>query len=67
MVYSSGEEIKAAGVKGYLYMKIFKCRCTAAPGFDTSYKNAATPGITVSAMDPHRKDGAIYGVMYVDK
>lgn len=55
-VYSSGDEegLAAGGVKGYLYQKIFKARCTAQPGMDTSYKTNATPGITVAAMDPHR-------------
>lgn len=66
-VYSSGEEIKAAGVKGYCYMHIYKCRCTAMPGFDTSYKSAVTNGITLSAMDPHRNDGAIYSISFVEK
>lgn len=37
-VYSSGDEegLSAGGVKGYLYQKIFKARCTAQPGMDTS-------------------------------
>ena len=66
-VYSSGEEIKAAGVKGYAMMHIYKCRCTAMPGFDTSYKSAVTNGITLSAMDPHRQDGAIYSISFIEK
>lgn len=66
-VYSSGEEVKAAGVKGYMLMHIYKCRCTAMPGFDTSYKSAVTNGITVSAMDPHRADGAIYSMSFMEK
>ena len=48
-------------------MHIYKCRCTAMPGFDTSYKSAVTNGITVSAMDPHRPDGAIYSMSFVEK
>ena len=66
-VYSSGEEVKAAGVKGYMLMHIYKCRCTAMPGFDTSYKSAVTNGITLSAMDPHRSDGAIYSMSFLEK
>lgn len=66
-VYSSGEEIKAAGIKGYMLMHIYKCRCTAMPGFDTSYKSAVTNGITLSAMDPHRHDGAIYSMSFLEK
>ena len=31
-VYASGEETKAAGVKGYVLMHIYKCRVTAFPG-----------------------------------
>lgn len=66
-VYSSGEEIKAAGVKGYVLMHIYKCRCTAMPGFDTSYKSAVTNGITLSAMDPHRAGGEIYSISFIEK
>ena len=66
-VYASGEETKAAGVKGYMIMHIYKCRCTAMPGFDTSYKSTATNGITLSAMDSHRQDGAIYSMSYLEK
>ena len=66
-VYASGEETKAAGVKGYMIMHIYKCRCTAMPGFDTSYKSTATNGITLSAMDSHRHDGAIYSMSYLEK
>lgn len=68
-VYSSGDEegLSAGGVKGYMFRKIFKCRCTAAPGFDTQYKSGMTPGITIAAMDPHRSDGGIWQDFYIEK
>ena len=37
-VYATGDEETnlGGGIKGYVYMKIYKCRVTAMPGFDTS-------------------------------
>lgn len=66
-VYASGDETgQAGGVKGYVMMHIFKGRCTAMPGFDASYKSNVTNGITISAMDPHRVDGAIYSISFLE-
>lgn len=31
-VYATGDESDAAGVKGYVLMKVYKCRVTAMPG-----------------------------------
>lgn len=66
-VYATGDESDAAGVKGYVLMKVYKCRVTAMPGFDTSYKSAATNAVTFSALDPKRPDEAIYNIAYVEK
>lgn len=66
-VYATGDESDAAGVKGYVLMKVYKCRVTAMPGFDTSYKSAATNSVTFSALDPKRADESIYNIAYIEK
>lgn len=66
-VYNSGEEVKTAGVKGYLYAKVFRVRCTSAPGFNANYKSAMTNPITLSALDPRRADGNAYAIAYMAK
>lgn len=66
-VYATGDEADAAGVKGYVIMKMYRCRATAMPGFDTSYKSAATNSVTFSALEPkNRADRAVYGIAYVE-
>lgn len=65
-VYANGQETKAAGVKGYVLEKIFKCRATQMPGFDTSYKSAATNSVTFATMDARRADGKTYSIAYVE-
>lgn len=64
-VYSSGEEGNAGGVKGHLIMHVGKCRITAMPGFDTSYKSAATNSVTFSVME-NRGDEAAYTIAYYE-
>lgn len=66
-VYANGTETKAAGVKGYVLLNIFKCRVTQMPGFDTTYKSAATNSVTFSTMDAKRSDGNAYSIAYVEK
>jgi hypothetical protein len=65
-VYSSGEEGNAGGVKGHLLMHIGKCRITAMPGFDTSYKSAATNSVTFSVME-NRGEEAAYSIAYYEE
>ena len=65
-VYSSGEEGNAGGVKGHLLMHVGKCRITAMPGFDTSYKSAATNSVTFSVME-NRGDEAAYSIAYYEE
>lgn len=65
-VYGSSDVCTDSAIRGYVLMKIFKARVTAAPGFDTSYKSAATNQITLSAMDPKDHDGAVYSIAYID-
>lgn len=65
-VYANGQETKTAGVKGYVLEKIFKCRVTQMPGFDTNYKSAATNSVTFATMDARRADGKVYSIAYVE-
>lgn len=64
-VYSSGEEGVSSGIKGYLLMQVYKCRVTQAPGFDTSYKSAATNSVTFSAIESRAHDDA-YNIAYYE-
>lgn len=65
-VYGSSDVCTDSAIRGYVIMTIFKARVTAAPGFDTSYKSAATNQITLSAMDAKREDGMVYSIAYID-
>lgn len=46
-------------------MRVYKCRVTAQPGLDGSYKSASTFQFTLSAMDAKRPDDACYSIAYV--
>lgn len=35
-VYNSGEDCTDASIKGYVIMKVYRCRVSQMPGFDTS-------------------------------
>lgn len=64
-VYSSGEEGNAGGIKGYIIMDVYKCRITQMPGFDTSYKSAATNSVTFSTVD-HSAHEHAYSIAYYE-
>ena len=64
-VYASGEEGNAAGVKGHLIMQVYKCRITQMPGFDTSYKSAATNSVTFSTVEDRAHEHA-YSIAYYE-
>ena len=66
MVYADGTETDAAGVKGHVLVRIFRCRATAMPGFDSSYKSAMTNQVTFSALESDQADGAVYTIAYLD-
>lgn len=55
-VYSDGTDCADAAVKGWLHMHIPRCRVTALPGFDNSYKSASTNSVTFAAIDAKRAD-----------
>ena len=63
-VYSAGTDCTEASVKAYLHMDIFRCRATALPGFENSYKTAATNSITFAAIDPKRADNKMFDLIY---
>ena len=63
-VYSAGADCTESSIKGYLHMYIPRVRVTALPGFDNSYKSAATNGVTFSAIDAKRADGKMFDLNY---
>lgn len=73
-VYNGGENVSqatfnGASIKGYVLMRVYRCRITAVPGFDTSYKSAAQNSITLSTMDPKyatNANGNAYTLTYIE-
>lgn len=63
-VYSSGTDCTESAIKGYLHLYVPRVRVTALPGFDNSYKSAATNAVTFSAIDPKRADNKMYDLTY---
>lgn len=63
-VYGSGDDCTDSAVIGNVIVKVFKCRVTAQPGFDSSYKAANTFQFTLAAMDAKRADEATYSIAY---
>jgi hypothetical protein len=63
-VYSTGTDINQSAIKGYLHLTIPRVRVTALPGFDTSYKSAATNSITFAAVDPKDASEQMYTLTY---
>lgn len=64
-VYASSDDCTVqATIMGKVIMKVFRCRVTSAPGFDSSYKSANTFQFTLSVMDPKRNDEKAYSIGY---
>lgn len=63
-VYSAGTDCSESAVKAYLHIYVPLARVTALPGFDSSYKTAATQGLTFTALDPKRADKKMYDVIW---
>lgn len=63
-VYSSGTDVAESAIKGWLHMELPRVRVTALPGFDTSYKSAATNSLTFSAVDPKESSEQMYSLTY---
>ena len=66
-VYGSGDDCSDSSIIGNVIVKVYKCRVTAAPGFDASYKTANTFQFTLAAMDAKRADNATYSIAFVRK
>ena len=65
-VYTDGKDCSASSVKGYVIIRLYRVRVSAQPGFDNSYKTAATNAITMQALNPDRADGKICDFIWVD-
>lgn len=63
-VYSSGTDCTETAIKGWLHLYLPRCRVTALPGFDNSYKSASTNSVTFAAIDPKRADEKMYDLYY---
>lgn len=63
-VMSDGSNCKEAAVKGWLHLHIIRVRVTAMPGFNSSYKQGATNGVTFAAIDPKRGNKRLYELIY---
>ncbi len=63
-VYSSGTNADESALKGYLHLEIPRVRVTTLPGFDVSYKSAATQSVTFSAIDPKGAGDKMYALIY---
>lgn len=63
-VYSDGSDVAQSSVKGWLHMELPRVRVTAFPGFDSSYKTAATNSVTFSAVDPKEASEQMYSLIY---
>ena len=63
-VYADGTNCKDAAIKGILHMVIYRCRVSALPGMNTSWKTASTLSLTFAAIDPKRADKKIYDMIY---
>lgn len=64
-VYGNGDDCTDASIIGKVIVKVYKCRVTAQPGFDASYKTANTFQFTLAAMDAKRADDATYSIAYI--
>lgn len=64
-LYAGSQDGAESAIKGYIQIEIPLCRVTALPGFDTSYKSAATNSVTFSAMDAGRADELWYLLRYI--
>ena len=64
-VYGNGDDCTDSSIIGHVYVRVYKCRVTAQPGFDASYKTANTFQFTIAAMDAKREDQACYSIAYI--
>lgn len=63
-VYSGTKDKSDTAIKGYLHMLIYRVKLTEPPTINTSYKTAATPHVSMMALDPKRLDGKLCQFIY---
>ena len=63
-VYSSGTDCTDASVKGWLHIHVPRVRVTQLPNFNTSYKSAATNGVTFAAIDSKLATKKYFDITY---
>lgn len=63
-VMSAGDDCTAAAIKGYFHIHVYRVRVSARPSLDTSRGSAATPALTFTALDSHRRDQKWYDLIY---
>ena len=63
-VYSGTRDGQDSAVKGYLHMLIYRVKLTEPATISTSYKTAATPHVSMMALDPKRLDGKLCQFIY---
>lgn len=63
-VYSGTKDQRQSVMKGYLHMLIYRVKLTEPATISTSYKTAATPHISMMALDPKRLDGKLCQFIY---
>ena len=50
-VYGNGDDCTDASIIGYVTVKVYRCRVTAQPGFDSSYKSVNGYQFTLAAIN----------------
>ena len=63
-VYSGAKDQRQSVMKGYLHMLIYRVKLTEPAAINTSYKTAATPHVSMMALDPKRLDGKLCQFIY---
>lgn len=59
-VYSSGNDCTMSSIFGWFHIHFYKVRVTQIPNINASFKSTQTFGLTFTALDPRRTDGALY-------
>lgn len=63
-VMSAGDDCTAATIKAYYHIHVYRVRVSARPSLDASRGSAASPTLTFTAMDAHRRDNKWYDLVY---
>ena len=63
-VMSAGDDCTSASIKGYFHIHVYRVRVSTRPSLDASRGSAATPTLTFTALDAHRRDQKWYDLVY---